>query len=152
MFFVQVMGRSTRISEANTLTALGKIVTKELSSMANDCIVVAVGKNSNAVMPYVWIRRNLQTDEWEGELGDCIKLGIKDGLINEKQPIEMLNLEQAIYRGVAEVYDDGVGQVISMRDEPIAKPKASKKRTNEENLIQATKMIKDLFASLKEEG
>jgi hypothetical protein len=149
MFFVHVMGRkSSRSFSAKTLTGLGTKVEREMADGANDSIVVSIGKDENAVMPYVWIRRNQDTDEWEGELGDGIRLGIEDGLLVETDPIQMLGLDQAILRGIVSVQDDGDARVVSVPP-PIAS--RSKKQSEKELQDQANKMVRDLFTRFKEE-
>lgn len=150
MFFIHTMGRRSRQTSANTLEELGEAVTKAIKSETNDAVVVSVGLTDQAVMPYVWIRRN-EDDKWEGELGDCIKLGIKDGSLIEKDPIEMLNLDQAVARGIARVYNDGVGEVIQINPPTPIPPKKQKKRSNEELIVEANKMVKNLFANIREE-
>jgi len=141
MFFVHVMGRRNRNAAAKTLEDLGHIMTSEMGNLGNSAIVVAVGKTDQAVMPYVWIRRN-DADKWEGELGDCIKLGIEDGLIIEHDPIQMLGLDQAIKAGIAEVVDDV--PVVIRTNRP-------KKMSNEEKAVEAKRMVDDLFSSLHSE-
>jgi hypothetical protein len=73
-------------------------------------------------MPYVWIRRNSETDDWEGTLGDSIRLGIEDGLLTEHDPIQVLSLENAVKAGFAEVADDGPVRVVSINTEPKIDP------------------------------
>lgn len=144
MFFVHMMGRRSTNDEASTLEELGEIVDSAMASQANDAIVVSVGLDESAVMPYVWIRRNAETDEWEGELGDCIKLGIEDGSLIEHDPIQMLSMEQTIEAGIAEVEDFGPVKIVSIRKQE--QPK--KKRSNEELAKEADRMVKDLFTSI----
>lgn len=142
------MGRRNAAKEADTLEELGEVVGKAMASQANDAIVVSVGLDDSAVMPYVWIRRNADTDEWEGELGDCIKLGIEDGSLIESDPIQVLTLDQAVTRGIAEIAaNDGVLKTVTIKNEP----KPTKKRSNEEMIKEANRMVKDLFVSLKEQ-
>lgn len=150
MFFIHTMGRRSRQVSANTLEELGDVVAKAIKSQANDALVVSVGLTDQAVMPYVWIRRNLETDEWEGELGDCIKLGIPERSIIEHDPIQMMGLNEAISKGFASVMDDGPVRVVSIPSEPI-KPRKTKKLTNEEKLVESKRMVDELFDSLREE-
>jgi hypothetical protein len=147
MFFIHIMGRR---STAATLDDLGSKMTAAMASQANDAIVVSVGKTDQAVMPYVWIRRDSETDEWEGELGDSIKLGIEDGLLNESDPIQMMGLNEAIEAGLATVEDDGLFQEVRFRSPDKApKPKESQKLSNEEKEVEAKRMVDNLFKSLK---
>ena len=136
------MGRlASRSKEASTLEELGKLVTKQLADRANSSLVVCVGKDDSSVMPYVWIRRN-DDDRWEGELGDCVKLGIDEGLLIEKDPIRMLSIDQAVAEGLAEVYGEEDVRVISVPYEPPqpkvkkSQPKAKKKLSDEETWCQ----------------
>lgn len=124
MFFIHTMGRRSASQEADTLCDLGVIVDSAMKSQANNAIVVSVGRDDSAVMPYAWIRRN-EDDEWEGELGDCIRLGIEVGSLIEHDPIQMMGLDDAF-----------------------PKPKKS---TNEDMAKEAERMVKDLFKSIREE-
>lgn len=148
MFFIHVMGRKNRSLSAETLTELGKKVEKEMKNGANDSIVVSIGKDEKAVMPFVWISRNLDTDEWQGEAGDSIKLGIKDGLLIELDPVQILGLNQAIQQGITSIYDDGPVRVVSIK-EPESVPHLPPSEQELQN--KANKLVKDLFANLREE-
>ena len=148
MFFIHVMGRKNCSLSAETLTELGKKVEKEMKNGANDSIVISIGKDEKAVMPFVWISRNLDTDEWQGEAGDSIKLGIKDGLLIELDPVQILGLNQAIQQGIASVYDDGPVRVVSIK-EPESVPHSPP--SEQELQSKANKLVKDLFANLREE-
>ena len=151
MFFIHSMGRRNCNDEVESLEELGEIVTKRMASKTYDAITVAIGLTNQAVMPHVWIRRN-DEDEWEGELGDSIKLGIEDGLLIEKDLIEMLNLNQAIARGIATVMDDGVGPVVTFHDSPLLKKSEPKKKKNEKDIsAEAKQMIDNLFTSIRED-
>lgn len=150
MFFIHSMGRVSRNATAATLDELGKKMTTLMASEAYDFITVAVGKTDQAVMPYVWLRRNFETDEWEGEAGDCIKLGVAEGLINESDPIQMFSLNEAILNGMASVEDDGPVRVVKLKSpKETPKPKKSKKPTKEEQQLEAKRMIDNLFKSFK---
>lgn len=144
MFYIHVMGRkSSRSFSAKTLTGLGTKVEQEMADGANDAITVSIGKDENAVMPYVWIRRNQETDEWEGELGDTIRLGIEEGGLIENDPIQMLGLDQAILRGIVSVQDVSVPL-------PVAPTVLTRKKPSEKELQdQAHKLVQDLFSQLK---
>jgi hypothetical protein len=146
MFFIQVLGRRSKSHTVYTLDELGDVVTKELADMANNCIVVAVGRTDKAVMPYAWIRRN-DEDQWEGELGDCIRLGIDDGLLVETDPIQLMGINQAVARGIAAVADEGSIRVVTMNQD-VPKP-PPKKLSNEEKLFMAKNMVDDLFINLR---
>ena len=148
MFFIHVMGRRSKSIAASDLDELGKKVTKEMANKANDAISVAIGKTDQAVMPYVWIRRHPETDEWEGELGDSIKLGIEDGLMIEHDPIQMMGLNDAIKAGFATVEDDGPVRVVSINTEPTPPKRGKLKLTNEEKVVEAKRMVNELFAEL----
>lgn len=147
MFFIHSMGRRSNSDEVETLDDLGEIVTKRMASKTYDAINVSVGLTDAAVMPYVWIRRN-DEDNWEGEAGDSIKLGIDDGLLIETDPIQMLNLNEAIRAGIATVMDDGRGPTVTIHDEPV---KTQSKKTNEELVVESKRMINKLFSSLRED-
>ncbi len=152
MFFIFSMGRRDSKATAITLDELGKKVTKLMASEANDSIVVSVGKTDQAVMPYVWLHRNTETDEWEGELGDSIKLGIEEGLLHESDPIQMMGLNEAIMSGIATVEDDGLTRVLNvMPPNKTPKSKKTKKPSEKEHQVEAKRMIDDLFKSLKNE-
>lgn len=148
MFFIHVMGRKNCSLSAETLTELGKKVEKEMKNGANDSIVISIGKDEKAVMPFVWISRNLDTDEWQGEAGDSIKLGIKDGLLIELDPVQILGLNQAIQQGIASVYDDGPVRVVSIKESESA---PHSPLSEQELQSKANKLVKDLFANLREE-
>lgn len=149
MFYIHVMGRkSSRSLSAKTLTGLGTKVEREMADGANDSITVSIGKDESAVMPYVWIRRNQETDEWEGELGDTIRLGIEEGELIESDPIQMLGLDQAILRGIVSMQDDGPVRVVSVP--PVAPTVPTRKKPSEKELQdQANKLVQDLFSQLK---
>lgn len=150
MFFIHVMGRKNRSLSAKTHEELGRKVEKEIKDNANDNITVSIGKDDSAVMPFVWISRNLDTDEWEGEAGDSIKLGIEDGLIKELDPVQMLGLNQAIQQGIASMYDDGPVRVVSIK-EPTENAPRKKKPSEQELQNKANKLVQDLFTNLHKE-
>jgi hypothetical protein len=150
MFFILTTGRrNTKSTTVATLEELGEKVTKMMANQANDGITVAIGKTDQAVMPYVWIRRHPDTDEWEGELGDSIRLGIKEGLLNESDPIQMVDLSEAIMAGIASVEDDGPIRTVTIPANNTPKPKKSQKRSEENLQVEAKRIVDELFKSLK---
>lgn len=148
MFFIMTTGRRNRHSTAETLEELGEQVSKAMANMANDGITVAVGKTDKACMPYAWIRRDLDTDQWIGELGDCIKLGIEQGSLVEHDPIQMLSLEDAVKAGLATVEDEGPVRIVELLNEPLAPPKKTKKLSNEEKVVESKRMVSQLFEDI----
>lgn len=153
MFFIQILGRRERNEEAADLEELGDKITAALNSQANDFICVAVGKTFEAVMPYVWIRRNADTDEWEGELGDSIKLGIEGGLIKESDPLQSMGLWDAMANGspIVEIpYGEPLIKKFKGKPEKTKgkKAKTKGKPSKEENEAEAKRMIKDLFKNI----
>lgn len=144
MFFIHIMGRHSRKDAAKTLTGLGKKVAKEMADRANDSISVSVGKDENAVMPYAWITRDRDNDDmWVGATGDYIRLGIDSDMLQEKDPVNMVFLneaiDQVIMNELQNLYQEGPKQIT---------PKKSELSEDEKNQ-QATKMVQDLFANLK---
>ena len=151
MFFVHSVGRVSRQKSARTLEELGPIVTKDMVNKTFDAIVVSIGKTDEAVMPYVWIRRNFDNEDvWEGELGDCIRLGIKDGSLVEHDPIQMLSLNEAIKQGLAEESVSGNLRTVRIKSENELPPK-NKKLSNEEILLESKRMVDSLFDSIYDE-
>jgi hypothetical protein len=150
MFFIFATGRRSTRETAETLDELGKKVMKAMANKANDGITVAIGKTDQSVMPYAMLRRSYETDKWEGDAGDSIRLGIDEGLLIEHDPLEMLNLEQAVEAGIVSVEDDGPLRVVSFNDNPTPAPKR-KKLSNEEKLDESRRMIDDLFDQLHNE-
>jgi hypothetical protein len=153
MFLIQVMGRTSKLHKRDTIENLGELVTKLLKSDANDAISVAVErKKDGAVMPYVWLRRDLDNDDqWEGEAGDSIKLGIDDGLIVETDPLEQLSLNQAIDRGIVTIHDEDYLRTFVTNKDEIASPTASSKKeklSNEEKVRESKRMIDDMFTDI----
>lgn len=142
MFFIHAMGRRNHSSSAKTLEELGKKMEKEIANNTYEMITVSIGKDDTAVMPYVWISRNLDTDEWEGEAGDSIKLGIKDGLIHERDALEFLHLNK-IVQAVMPVHEN--------KSKTKSTVKKTEKLSEEEMKNEANKLIKDFFTSLHEE-
>lgn len=136
MFFILASGRRNKNTTAADLDELGEKVTKLMANQANDGITVAIGKTDKRVMPFVVIQRNPATDKWQGELGDSIKLGIEDGLLEELEPIQMMDIDEAIASGFISIEE--------------SKPKKTqKKRSDQELHSEAKKMIDNLFKSLK---
>jgi hypothetical protein len=150
MFFIFATGRRSTSDTAKTLEELGQKVMKAMANKANDGITVAIGKTDQSVVPYAFLRRSYETDEWEGEAGDSIKLGIDDGLLVEHDPLRMLNLEEAVEAGIATMEDDGPVRIVSVNDNPAPPPKR-KKLSNEEKLDESRRLIDDLFDQLHNE-
>lgn len=152
MFFIMTTGRRTRHSTAETLDELGEKVAKAMANMANDGVTVAIGKTDNACMPYAWIHRDVDTDQWYGQLGDCIKLGIEQGSLIEYDPIQMLSLEDAVKAGLATVEDEGPLRIVELLHEPAPQPpKKTKKLSNEEKIVEARRMVTKLFEDIYRE-
>ena len=141
MFFIFSTGRRSKSTTAVDLEDLGEKVTKLMSSDANDGITVSIGKTDQAVMPYVWISRNPDTDQWEGQLGDSIKLGIDEVLLVERDPIRIFGLQEALMAGRAEVSNPPKPQ----------KAAGPVKPSDDELQKQAKRMISDLFESLHDD-
>jgi len=151
VFFIQILGRRERREEASDLDELGEKVAAAMEDNATNMIVVSVGKTDEAVMPYVWLQRDLDTDEWEGELGDSIKLGIEDGLVKEHDPIRMLGLSSMTRGELDPVEEEPMRFGRAKSKAAPTKPKKVKKKPSEKTLEkQAKKMIDDLFKNLHE--
>ncbi len=139
MFFIHALGRRSISTEAETLEELGERVEQLMNNGANNEIVVSVGLDDSAVMPYTWIYRD-ENDDWKGTLGDCVKLGLDHGMLIEHDPTtDIPTIEE-----LAEMIRKPAKK--KQKEQP-----KKKKLTNEEMVREANRMVKDLFAALKEE-